>query len=599
LTLNDISNNIIPENLVYGMINIGPFIRFLIFITILIIVLSYKCYSDVRFVSKTGSSTPPYLTWETASDSIQKCLNICNNGDTVYVANGVYKEFLTIDSIITIHGSSMDSTILDGTGLNMRTIKGNSDFSIKNFNIIGQSKNGDTYGISNIFNNTHADNCRFSNCNIALSIGESSDTIENVIITGCKQGVFTFCGSDTCKPQVLNSLIYIDDFYSVPAITFYDGGIPIIENNLIIGNNSDEAIYSPWVKSATFKNNLIMGFQTSSISVGVTDTCDIINNTIGYEKKNFGWGSVYVTDHHNTKNNIFYKTWIGVEGPITFGKDYNLYWGNNINVKTGSLNTHEIEADPMFVKDTIPNSQINFDFHLQQYSPAIDSGDPSILDKDGTRSDMGYLGGPGGETYTYKDLAPRVPVGLEVKSDSGKIAIKWNKNTEADFKSYKLYRDTVQNFTADSTKLITIQADTFYTHPVPANWKKFYYKLTAEDNQGNISGLSEEIGIITGINDKPQMVSEYRLFQNYPNPFNPLTKISYRLRESGYVKIMVYDIKGALVRVLVNETKQSGFYETEFNAKGLASGIYLDRIEVIGKGNIPVFSDMKKLVLLK
>jgi hypothetical protein len=32
---------------------------------------------------------------------------------------------------------------------------------------------------------------------------------------------------------------------------------------------------------------------------------------------------------------------------------------------------------------------------------------------------------------------------------------------------------------------------------------------------------------------------------------------------------------------------------------GLASGIYLFRLEVIGKGNIPIFSDMKKTVLLK
>jgi hypothetical protein len=212
---------------------------------------------------------------------------------------------------------------------------------------------------------------------------------------------------------------------------------------------------------------------------------------------------------------------------------------------------------------------------------------------------MGYLGGPGGETYTYKDLAPRAPVGLNVKSDSGKIVIKWNKNTEADFKSYKLYRDTVQHFTADTTKLISKQADTLFIQVPQLNWKKYYYKLSAEDNQGNVSGLSEEIGIITGINDKPQMVSEYRLFQNYPNPFNPTTKISYRLKEAGYVKIMIYDIKGALVRVLLNETQEQGFYETEFNAKGLASGIYLYRIEVIGKGNIPVFSDMKKLVLLK
>jgi hypothetical protein len=495
----------------------------------------------------------------------------------------------------------MDSTILNGTGLNMRTIAGSSDFSIKNFFIIGPSKNGDTYGISNIFNNSHVDNCRFSNCSIALSIGESSDTIENVIITNCKTGVFTFCGSDTCKPKVLNSLIYIDDFYGgEQAIQFYDGGCPVIENNIIIGNNANEGVTSAYsVKSAIIKNNLIMGFKTRSISVSVSDSCEIINNTIGHEVYNFGFGSIYGTNRNNVKNNIFYDSWIGVEGPITYGKDYNLYWDNYINVESGTLNTHEIEADPMFVKDTLPSGLMNFDFHLQKYSPAIDSGDPTILDKDGTRSDMGYLGGPGGESYTYKDLAPRAPVGLNVKSDSGKIVVKWNKNTEADFKSYKLYRDTVQHFTADTTKLISKQADTLFIQVPQLNWKKYYYKLTALDNQGNESELSEEIGIITGINDKPQIVSEYRLFQNYPNPFNPSTKIGYRLKESGYVKIMVYDIKGSLLRVLVNETRQSGFYETEFNAKGLASGVYLYRIEVTGKGNIPVYSDMKKMVLVK
>jgi hypothetical protein len=601
LTLNDISNNIIPEKLVYGMIHFRPLIRLFTIISILIIVQSSNCFSDVRFVSKTGSSTPPYLTWETASDSIQKCINACNSGDTVYVGNGVYKEFLTIDSIITIYGSSMDSTILDATGLNIDAVHGNSDFSIQNFNVIGPSKNGDTYGIVTLFFNMHVKNCRVTNSAIAIYVGESSDTIENVILTDCKTGVFTFCGSDTCKPKVLNSLIYIDDFYSgEQAIQFFDGGFPVIENNIIIGNNANEGVTSAYsVKSASVKNNLIMGFQTNSIAVSVSDSCDIINNTIGYEKKNFGWGSVYVTDHHNTKNNIFYKTWIAVEGPITFGKDYNLYWGNNINIKTGTLNTHEIEADPMFVKDTVPSGLMSFDFHLQKYSPAIDSGDPSILDKDGTRSDIGYLGGPGGETYTYKDLAPRAPVGLNVKSDSGKIVIKWNKNTEADFKNYKLYRDTVQNFITDSTRLISIQADTFYTHTVLSNWKKFYYKLTATDNQGNESPLSEEIGIITGIDDKPQMVSEYRLFQNFPNPFNPTTKISYRLKEVGYVKVMVYDIKGALVRVLVNATQEMGCYETEFNGRGFASGIYLYRIEVTGKGNIPVYSNMKKMIYLK
>ena len=104
---------------------------------------------------------------------------------------------------------------------------------------------------------------------------------------------------------------------------------------------------------------------------------------------------------------------------------------------------------------------------------------------------------------------------------------------------------------------------------------------------------------IMGITDKPIIISDYRLYQNYPNPFNPSTIISYRLKEKGYVKLMVYDIKGSLVKVLVNETKEAGYYETMFDAMGLASGIYLYRIEVIGKGSIPVFTEMNKCVLLK
>src|SRR5690606_11100889 len=64
-------------------------------------------------------------------------------------------------------------------------------------------------------------------------------------------------------------------------------------------------------------------------------------------------------------------------------------------------------ADPMFVKDTLPNPQLDFDYHLQAFSPGIDKGDPDILDTDGSRSDIGLYGGPYGESYTYQELAPR------------------------------------------------------------------------------------------------------------------------------------------------------------------------------------------------
>jgi hypothetical protein len=141
---------------------------------------------------------------------------------------------------------------------------------------------------------------------------------------------------------------------------------------------------------------------------------------------------------------------------------------------------------------------------------------------------------------------------------------------------------------------------------VPKAEINLYYKLTAVDSQGNESRPSEEVHIvITSTKTKePITLNDYRLYQNYPNPFNPSTKIGYRLKERGYVKLMVYDIKGELIEVLVNKVQEAGYHEVTFGVTldsnpEIASGIYLYRIEVIGEGRIPRFSDMKKMILLK
>ncbi|HPV15390.1 MAG TPA: T9SS type A sorting domain-containing protein, partial [Candidatus Cloacimonadota bacterium] len=67
---------------------------------------------------------------------------------------------------------------------------------------------------------------------------------------------------------------------------------------------------------------------------------------------------------------------------------------------------------------------------------------------------------------------------------------------------------------------------------------------------------------------------------NYPNPFNPETTISYSLKETGRVKLEVYNIKGQLVKTLVDEEQTTGHYKLVFNAKdnkgrAIASGVYM------------------------
>jgi hypothetical protein len=305
------------------------------------------------------------------------------------------------------------------------------------------------------------------------------------------------------------------------------------------------------------------------------------------------------------RNNIFMNsTNVAINAAGGLFVDYNLFWKNPQNFFGNIIEgEHNVFEDPMFVNDTVPLPNGSYDFHLQAFSPAIDAGDPDILDVDGTRSDMGLYGGLLGEAYSYMDLPPTPPkdISYSINADSNKINFNWAINSEADFKYYIIYKDTVSGFTPSKKNQYAIIDTSLFTDYYSDLQTSLYYKITARDSQNNESEAVEEIAVvITGINDPQiEIIKEYSLYQNYPNPFNPTTKISYSIRERGYVKIMVYDIKGERLAVLVNETKEAGFYEMEFTAENLSSGIYIYRIEVIGENNIPKFADMKKMVLIK
>ncbi|MBZ0204478.1 MAG: S8 family serine peptidase [Ignavibacteria bacterium] len=85
----------------------------------------------------------------------------------------------------------------------------------------------------------------------------------------------------------------------------------------------------------------------------------------------------------------------------------------------------------------------------------------------------------------------------------------------------------------------------------------------------------------------------FSLSQNYPNPFNPSTSIKFSLPKAELVTLKVYDVLGKEVAVLVNEMKEPGFYNVDFNGSNMASGIYFYRIEA-GE-----FTAVKKLMLIK
>ncbi|MCK4654334.1 MAG: T9SS type A sorting domain-containing protein [Candidatus Cloacimonetes bacterium] len=96
-----------------------------------------------------------------------------------------------------------------------------------------------------------------------------------------------------------------------------------------------------------------------------------------------------------------------------------------------------------------------------------------------------------------------------------------------------------------------------------------------------------------------EIVGNSRLSQNYPNPFNPSTIISYSTTDEGNVELNVYNIKGQLVKKLVNEHQLTGNYTviwdgTDLNERKVSSGLYFYRLKVNDK-----MIDTKKMILLR
>lgn len=100
---------------------------------------------------------------------------------------------------------------------------------------------------------------------------------------------------------------------------------------------------------------------------------------------------------------------------------------------------------------------------------------------------------------------------------------------------------------------------------------------------------------LTGIKNEVDLISNFELFQNYPNPFNPVTIIRYSVKEKGLVTLKIFDLLGREIAVLVNEEKDKGKYEIEFDAEkyGLSSGIYFYQMKSGG------YTSVKKMVLLR
>jgi len=202
------------------------------------------------------------------------------------------------------------------------------------------------------------------------------------------------------------------------------------------------------------------------------------------------------------------------------------------------------------------------------------------------------------ETSVNTPIVSPLPVELNTFTANNlgsKVELKWNTATEVNNHGFEVQRTPVilneeRNLTW--TKIGFIKGNGNSNSPNSYSFVDdkplsgtVEYRLKQIDNDGQF--------VYSKIIEVTNLPAQFNLAQNYPNPFNPTTTIQYAVPKAEHVILKVYDEIGREVATLVNENKEAGRYNVQFNGSGLASGIYYYRI------NAGSFSKVKKLMLLK
>jgi len=131
--------------------------------------------------------------------------------------------------------------------------------------------------------------------------------------------------------------------------------------------------------------------------------------------------------------------------------------------------------------------------------------------------------------------------------------------------------------------------------PVYTSWDASMVALSMPPIEGKVQKPWNRDTVVEPV---PEVVHKTELLRPYPNPFNPSTTIAFTLKNAGRVKLDIYDIRGRLVKTLLDESMGVGPHEVQWLGKNrqggrVASGVYFARMRSGGHEAI------KRMMLIK
>lgn len=521
-------------------------------------------------------------------------------------------------------------------------------FSSSNQDSLGNAYNGFYFFDSSVDSACIISYARIEYAYYGLRCTGASPTLTHSYLWKCRRGANL---SSNSHPIITYNRIERSYEY---GITLTTGCSPLIEWNELINNNSQNtspknqiSIGTQGNNSPTIKYNKIQGGmfnKTGGISVstlisGSSSSSEIAfneiyNNSFGIAMTGTYPITCYIHDNLIYNNNINPDVMTTGSGINTYGTNvvapiiyrntiYGNWWGVTIqigvsgqpgaNPNLGNIENADTTDDGLnIIYGNVQGANV-YDLYNNTHDPIYaQNNDWRVYDSTLIEDHIFHF-----VDDTTLGLVKFMPFALTVPVElisfnatvvNQSVMINWSTATETNNAGFEIERSPSQNpsireggldqfnwtrigFVNGSGTTTEKSKYSFCDHnPLPG---KYYYRLKQIDFDGSFK-YSNVIEIEIGV------PNEFTLFQNFPNPFNPSTKIRYSIPSTPLpsanvqmVRLVVYDIIGNEVSTLINEEKQPGIYEVEFDSKNLSSGVYFYTLRY---GN---YSATKKMILIR
>ena len=142
---------------------------------------------------------------------------------------------------------------------------------------------------------------------------------------------------------------------------------------------------------------------------------------------------------------------------------------------------------------------------------------------------------------------------------------------------------------AVNARVITMPYDFMYIYSNPdaakANPAALPMRVVVLERVLSQFGIEPIIEDVSGADDTPAVAFSTSV---YPNPFNPTTKIQYTMPKAGHLTLKVYNVKGELVKTLIDDSVEAGTNHvmwdgTNQNGAKVSSGVYFSEARTAGQ----------------